>query len=214
VRAAGEGARFDLELTARKPLIPFSALSLFGDRSTALGAQAYLVPRLSVSGLLTTEGESRRVEGEAWLDHAWGSVLGLEGRVDLSRWALHLTDDREILCLQIRRRDGTGTPIPSCALILSDGRIQRFQRREIELEPTATWSSPRTGRRYPIAWRLAVPLLDLELRITPLVQDQEPNAGLPVWSGVVRVDGHEGGRSIEGRGRLETGAVAGEGPDA
>jgi predicted secreted hydrolase len=207
VRAAGEGAGLDLALTARKPLVPFSALALFGEGSTSLAAQAYLVPRLSVSGRLTVEGVSRQVEGDAWLDHGWGSVLGSEGRLDLRRWALHLSDDREILCLQLSRRDGTGTPIPACALILSDGQIQRFQRREIQLEPTATWTSSRTGRRYPIAWRLAVPLLDLELRIIPLAQDQEPNGGLPVWSGVVRVDGREGGRSIEGRGRLETGPI-------
>jgi predicted secreted hydrolase len=134
--------------------------------------------------------------------------------LDVSRWAIHLSDDREILCIRFGRRDGTGTPIPACALILADGRIQRFQRREIRLEPTAEWTSPYSGARYATAWRLAIPILDLDLRVTPLAQEQEPLGGLPVWSGVVQAEGRERGVAVEGRGRLETMPLASDSPGA
>jgi predicted secreted hydrolase len=122
----------------------------------------------------------------------------------VNRFALQLDLDRELLCLQLRREDGTGTPIPACALILADGGVQSFRRREIRLEPVERWLSPRTGARYPVAWRLSIPILDLELELAPLARDQEADNRVRLWSGAVQVEGRLGGETIAGHGRIET----------
>lgn len=202
--AEGAGGALTLDLAAVKAPIAFAALALLGRDAGALGLAAYLLPRLSVTGTLVLDGESRPVQGHAWLDHAWGTLPTSGGQVGLNRFAIQLDDARELICLRLRREDGTGTPIPACALIRADGQIQSFQRREITLEPTSRWRSPRTGSAYPVAWQLAIPILDLELELRALVQDQESAGAIPLWSGAVQAAGRQGAAPIGGRGRIET----------
>lgn len=212
--ADGAGSTLSLDLAATKSPVAFSDLALLGRESGALGLRAYLLPRLAATGTLTLDGEVRSVRGHAWLDHAWGTIPTSNGQVGLNRFAIQLGDDRELICLQLRRDDGTGTPIPACALILADGRVQSFQRREIQLEPTSWWVSPRTGARYAVAWRLSIPILALELDLSPLVPDQEADGAIRIWCGAVRAAGRQQGETIGGRGRIETTAELGPAPGA
>ncbi|HSO84518.1 lipocalin-like domain-containing protein [Thiocapsa sp.] len=206
--AGGAEPALVLDLNAGKPPIPFADLGLLGGDVGGLGFQAYLLPRMVVSGTLTLDGETRSVEGPVWFDHAWGTLPTGGGQVGLNRFAIQLDRDRELVCLQLRREDGTGTPIPACALILADGRVQSFRRREIQLEPSEWWLSPRTGARYPVSWRLSIPILDLELELVRLARDQEAEDAVRVWSGAVQAVGRLGGDTIAGHGRIETTAEA------
>ncbi|WP_296805338.1 lipocalin-like domain-containing protein [Thiocapsa sp.] len=202
--AGGDGPALALDLDAGKPPIPFSDLGLLGGDVGGPGFQAYLLPRMAAAGTLTLDGETRSVEGQVWLDHAWGTLPTGGGQIGLNRFAIQLDRDRELVCLQLRREDGTGTPIPACALILADGRVESFRRREIRLEPFERWLSPRTGVRYPVAWRLSIPFLELELEIVPLARDQEADDAVRLWSGAVHAKGRLGGEAIAGNGRIET----------
>ncbi|MFB1490287.1 MULTISPECIES: lipocalin-like domain-containing protein [unclassified Thiocapsa] len=201
--AGGEGPALTLDLVAGKPAIPFADLGLLSGDVGGLGLQAYLLPRMAAAGTLTLDGEPRSVEGQVWLDHAWGTLPTSGGRVGLNRFAIQLDQNRELVCLQLRREDGTGTPIPACALILADGQVQGFRRREIRLEPFERWLSPRSGARYPVAWRLSIPILDLELELTPLARDQEADDAVRLWTGAVQAEGRLGGDVIAGHGRIE-----------
>ncbi|UHD16825.1 lipocalin-like domain-containing protein [Thiocapsa bogorovii] len=200
----GEGPALNLDLVAVKPPVAFADLGLLGRDIGASGLQAYLLPRMAAAGTLTLNGEPRSMKGQVWLDHAWGMLPTSGGQVGLNRFAIQLDQDRELVCLQLRREDGTGTPIPACALILADGRVQGFRRREIRLEPVEHWLSPRSGARYPVAWRLSIPILDLDLELVPLARDQEADDRVRLWSGAVRAEGLLGEEAIAGHGRIET----------
>jgi predicted secreted hydrolase len=67
------------------------------------------------------------------------------------------------------------------------------------------WTSPRTGTTYPIAHRLSIEAMDLQLDIAPVAEDQEiPVFGLPsIWEGAVTASGRMLGSSVRGAGRLE-----------
>nr|WP_276569028.1 lipocalin-like domain-containing protein [Thiocapsa imhoffii] len=212
LNAAGEDLGLALELSGSIAPIALGELGLFG-REGGAGFQGYLLPRLSLQGRLTRDSETVPVQGQAWLEHGWGNLIGGTGPVGLDRIALQLTPDQELICLQLRRLDGTGTPIPSCALIREDGGVQRFQRREILLEPRGRWRSAGSGFQFPVAWRLAIPLLELELTLDPLVKDQESAGPLPLWSGAVRVAGRQQGVPIQGRGWVEVSAESVTEPD-
>jgi predicted secreted hydrolase len=207
--AEAAGSALALDLAASKSPLSLGDLGLLGRDFDDIGLRAYLLPRLVAEGTLTSDGEARSVRGYGWLDHAWGALPTSTGQVGLNRFAIQLDDDRELICLQLRREDGTGTPIPACALILADGRVQSFQRREIRLEPTSRWLSPRTGSGYSVAWRLSIPILDMELELSPLVQDQESEGAIRIWSGAVQASGRQKGQTIGGRGRIETTADPG-----
>ena len=132
------------------------------------------------------------VRGTAWLEHAWGSVsgglAGQRGQLSLNRFSLQLDDGTELMCLHLRRRGGSGTPIPTCLAIARDGETRLFQRRELTLEPSsATWPSPEDGTRYPLWWHLTLPALGLDVALEPLLPQQELGPGMAsggrIWSG-------------------------------
>jgi predicted secreted hydrolase len=170
------------------------------------GFHYYLLPRLSASGTLTRLGGDLAVTGTAWLDRAWGAVPVSRGQVALNRFALQLADGRKVMCLHLRRRDGIGTPIPNCVLVHEDGSAVAFGRRDIVLEPTGHWSSPVDETEYPLAWRLAIPEEGLDLRIAPLLENQELILTLRLWSGAVSVEESSG---TAGRGYMELTGYAG-----
>jgi predicted secreted hydrolase len=202
---AGTGdARLALELEPVKPVLDETGIDAVGPEGGAGGGfHFYLMPRLALSGMLAQAGEGRRVRGLGWLERAWGEVPVSRGQLVLDRFALQLEDGRDLLCLQLRRVDGTGTPVPSCLLIDAAGAATSFRRREIALEPAGFWRSPTDGTRYPLDWRLALPGAGLDLSLRAVVESQEPPGPLRAWRGAVTVQGADAGRSVAGRGFVE-----------
>ncbi len=157
--------------------------------------------------------------GTAWLEHAWGSVsgglAGQRGQLSLNRFSLQLDDGTELMCLHLRRRGGSGTPIPTCLAIARDGETRLFQRRELTLEPSsATWPSPQDGARYPLWWRLTLPALGLDVALEPLLPQQELGPGMAsggrIWSGLVTLSGSRDGEPVTGSGRMDLSGYATE----
>lgn len=202
LQADAEGFGLELELQGQKPPVPADQAQALAS-APASAFRMYSMPRLRVTGTLRQDDAETKVSGEAWLDRAWGAVPVSRGQIALNRFALQLTDDRDILCLQLRRRDGTGTPIPSCLLIAGDGSTKSFRRREIRLEPVEHWRSSRDGTQYPLTWRLELPREALELKITALLEDQELDFAVRAWSGAVVVSGLSAGLPVAGQGHLE-----------
>ena len=65
------------------------------------------------------------------------------------------------------------------------------------------WTSPESGARYPVAWRLEVPASGLDLTIEAAFDDQELDLSVRYWEGAVDVSGTRRGKDIAGRGYLE-----------
>lgn len=199
----------ELELRGVKSPVLQGAADLFESGPSGGAFHFYLFSRLSVNGTLRLGGGLRKVKGEAWLDRAWGAVPISQGQIALDRFALQLEDGQDLLCLRLRRRDGSGTPIPSCLLIGADGSAKAFRRREIRLDPTADWRSTLDGPRYPLRWRLALPGEGLELEIEPLLEGQELDFAIRSWSGTVEVRGRLRGAPASGRGHMELSGYVG-----
>jgi predicted secreted hydrolase len=70
-----------------------------------------------------------------------------------------------------------------------------------------TYASPVTKAVYPIAWRVAVPSLGLDLEVKTPLRSQElassGTAGLSYWEGAVTLGGTRGGVEASGVGYLE-----------
>jgi len=207
---AGEGeSSLELDLQAVKPPVLEDAADLLGAGSRAGAYHFYSMSRLSVRGSLSLRGADRKVRGEAWLDRAWGAPPVPRGQMALNRFALQLEDGRDLLCLELRRRDGSGTPIPSCLLIGTDGSVRSFRRREIRLEPLAHWRSRLDGTAYPVRWRLVLPGGGLDLNIEPLLEGQELDLPTRAWSGAVKISGRSREGPALGWGHLDLGGYAG-----
>jgi predicted secreted hydrolase len=219
--AEAPGARLELTLEPERPVLSGAALELFPASADAPAFVFYVLPRLAARGSLTLDGRALAVTGVGLMDHGWGSVPGLAADgsgPSLNRFAAQLDDGRDLLCLLLQRADGSGRPIPSCALVLTDGRVQTFRRRELTLTPTRDWRSPDSGRVYPVAWGLGIEPIGLRLALEPLTADQVLSPSLPLWNGAVTVTSAAGagakpGTSISGSGRIEVTATQPPGRD-
>lgn len=170
----------------------------------------YLLSRMAAQGTVTVQDTLFDVEGYAWLDRAWGEVPLPRGQIALNRFVLQLDDYREILCFQLRRRDGSRMPIATGLLVEGDGTTQGLGRREVIIEELGEWVSSRDGIRYPARWRLRVPAEAIDLEIEPYVADQEMVFSVRYWSGAVRVRGTAGRQPVRGDGYVELTGYAGE----
>ena len=202
--AQDQGLVLDLELRATKPLV------LHGDRGLSAksgepGNASFYVgyTRMAARGRIGADGQGAEAAGEAWFDHEWStSALGARA-VGWDWWSLQLDDGRELMFFEIRRQDGGRDPASSGTLVAVDGRTKRLAAADVEAVATGSWTSPRSGARYPARWRLRIPAEDLDVEIEPLVADQELQTSFTYWEGAVRVSGTLRGRPLSGRGYVE-----------
>ena len=197
---ADDGAAvLDLTLEPGKPPV------LQGDRGLSQkgpepgnASYYYSRTRMPASGTVTSAGRTFEVSGSAWMDREWStSALG----PDLAGWdwfALQLADGRDLMVYRLRRKDGTADRFSHGTLVAPDGTSRGLTPAEFTLEPQGGWISPRSGARYPAAWRVRVPADGLDLTVTPVLADQELSASVVYWEGAVDVTG-----SANGRGYLE-----------
>jgi predicted secreted hydrolase len=138
------------------------------------------------------------------MDREWStSALGTE----LAGWdwvALQLDDGRDLMFYRLRRTDGSADRFSAGAIVDSAGGARALSLDEVTLEPVDTWTSPRSGARYPARWRLSIAGLGLDLQIAPVLTDQELDVGTRYWEGAVVVAG-----TVAGRGYVE---MVGYGP--
>ena len=204
LRAREDGITLDLTLEAGKPLV------LQGDRGLSQksaepgnASYYYSYTRLPTTGALALNGQVFQVQGSSWLDREWStSALGSEQ----SGWdwfALQLDDGRELMFYRLRLKNGGMDTFSKGVLVDIDGQARLLRSNEVDVQPLGEWISPRTGDRYPAAWRLRLPGENLELTVTPKVADQEMRLTVRYWEGAVAVTGRAGERPIQGQGYLE-----------
>jgi predicted secreted hydrolase len=222
--AADSGVVIRLELDAgRAPVAQ-------GDRGLSRkGAEPgnashyYSMPRMPTRGRIQLEGRSYDVTGESWMDREWStSALGA-GRVGWDWFALQLSDGRELMYYQLRDTLGRADPFSAGSVSGERCRSERekvsagdvacsageasalaaLTREDVQLHVERWWDSPRGGARYPAEWRIRVPSQALDLRVRPVVADQELNLWVRYWEGAVDVTGSSRGRTVTGRGYVE-----------
>lgn len=194
----------NLTLESLKPIVAHGDQGLSA-KSEEPGNASYYVSytRMQTEGEVEYAGEMYEVTGSSWFDHEWStSALGPQ-EVGWDWFSLQLSDGRELMYYLLRRQDGSVAPASAGTLVGADGAAQTFSWREVELTELGHWTSPTSGARYPSGWRLQMPDLDLDLTVTPLLEDQEMNVNVVYWEGAVQVEGESQGQPISGRGFVE-----------
>jgi predicted secreted hydrolase len=163
----------------------------------------YSQTRLESSGSVQTPKGSYRVSGLSWMDHEFSSGALSAGQVGWDWFSIQLDNGSELMLFQIRRSDGTIDPFSSGTWISSNGEVILLERKEFEIQVKDSWRSSNSGAEYPSKWILNIPLLDLNLAVSPLLADQELNVSYNYWEGAVDVDGTAKGASTSGSGYVE-----------
>lgn len=159
---------------------------------------------------LTGEVDGKPVKGLAWFDHQWGSrgwFIGGKKQDRIFGWdwfGIQLDGESEWMII-VHRDQRTGQTLCRYAVEVDAGGIRKVHAG-VEIVPQSWWTSPHTGARYPVRWKIDVPEAGLSLDFEPFADDQEilllpPIRG--VWEGAGRVSGSSRGKAAAGWARLE-----------
>ncbi len=194
---------------------PTQALLLQGERGWSRkgpqpeqASQYYSQPQLRVSGQLQRSGRSLPVQGLAWLDHEWSEALLHPEAVGWDWIGINLDDGASLTAFQLRRADGSALWAGGCYRSAPGpaGRqtTRTFQPGELVFEPGRRWTSPRTGIRYPVEWRVTTPAG--RFAVAALLDAQELDSrrstGAIYWEGLSELKPADGGPRL-GLGYLE-----------
>ena len=203
------GIGLDLELLPTKALVLHGAGGYSRKGLEPGNASAYSSwTRLVVTGSIDVEGQARRVQGEAWYDHEFGSSQLGPGVAGWDWFSLQLEDGRELMLYGLRSEDDSGSPYAAGTLVERDGKPTALAPSDFVIEAAGNWTSPHSGAVYPAGWRIRVPAHGLELDLAPRLDDCEldtkASTGVIYWEGPVAVTG-----SGRGRGYVELVGYAG-----
>lgn len=191
------GLGLDLDLTPARPRIFQGPGGLsVKDPASGAGSLYFSYPRLQADGRLELNGEACDVTGTLWFDREvfTSQLAARHGGWDW--FSLQLDDGRDVMAFALRDTLGA-VDATHLTVVEADGTVRWLHPDPSFLTPRSWWTSPETGARYPVAWRLQVPEATLDLEIEALAPAQE-NVGRR--SGIVYWEGAVSGMTAEGAG--------------
>jgi predicted secreted hydrolase len=145
------------------------------------------------------------------MDHEYGSAELSPDQAGWDWFSIQLDDRRELMAYVLRQKDGSITAESSGSLIAPNGSVRYLARDAFSVAATGSWKSPHTGAVYPSGWRVKVPSENVDVTLSPVVDDQElagTAGGVPYWEGAVDARDAATGRSA-GAGYVELTGYAG-----
>jgi predicted secreted hydrolase len=185
-----EGAAFDLTLDSVK-----APVLQYGDGYVAYEPSGYTYyysrELLDAKGTVKLDGQTLPVTGQAWFDHQWGALDDVVSR-GWEWFAIQLDDGREMM-LYVLLQDGEPTT-PTGSFSDAECHVTYLSGGDVTVSSMNTWTSPHTSCTYPMGWHVSYG--DLDLTITPTVEDQELYSGMQkYWEGASTVTGSATGRA-------------------
>lgn len=203
MRLSSNGGDVVLDLT----LVPGKPVVLNGDggysrkseESPDIASWYFSYTDLKTEGSLKIGKDTFLVRGKSWFDREISS--GRVGKSDKGwDWfALQLDDGREIMIYVMRKTDGSVDRYSSGTVVYRDGRYRRLAADDFRITALGHYQSAKTGARYPSQWEIRIPGEGLDLKVTPLAEDQEfvasYSTGNNYWEGTCKIEGNKTGRA-------------------
>jgi predicted secreted hydrolase len=194
LNATGRDFGFTLRLSPRKQPVIHGQNGV-SQKASGPGRASHYVSftRLVVAGDLRVAEHRRAVNGVAWMDHEWFTHQLERAQVGWDWFSVQMDNGMELMLFQLRHKDGSIDPNSSGTAIDPQGRTTHLARSDFTLTPIDYWTSPQTGARYPIRWRIVIGALSMSLECAAAIPAQELRteaAGGPsYWEGAVTYSG-------------------------
>lgn len=193
LRATGSNFRYDLQLSARGPIV---AQGEGGYSVKSAGGQAsnyYSQPFYAAEGVLKLPDGDVAVTGEAWLDREWSSQPLSSDQTGWDWFSLHLENGEKLMGFRLR---DSGAGFTSATWIAADGTPTPLPAGALTITPLKT--TDVAGHKVPTEWRLDIPTRHFSVTTTPLNAQAWMATRFPYWEGPISFEG-----SQKGRGYLE-----------
>ena len=198
-----------LSMTWRKPPVIHGKNDISRKGAGEGNASHYIsFTRLLTTGTVELKGKIYSVEGTSWMDHEFFSSGLDNSEVGWDWLSLQLSDNTELMLYRLRHSDGSVDPYSSGTYVDANGKSTFLSVRDFSMMPLGqTYASPSTKAVYPIAWRVTIPSMALDLHITTPLPSQEltskTGAGPAYWEGAIGISGTRSGAAVSGVGYLE-----------
>ena len=203
LRASDAAVGIDLELQALKSPVLNGIDGLSQKSADPENASYYYsITRMRTEGGLRIGKRDYTVSGLSWLDREWSTSALAADQVGWDWFALQLDDGSELMFYGLRSKDGTWDNASAGTFVDAGGADSHLAAGDAEITVLDIWASPEGGT-YPARWLLQVPRFDLELTVTPIIEDQELFTTVRYWEGAVDVEGERDQVPVKGRGYVE-----------
>lgn len=201
------------EADTRLHLVPAKSPVIHGEHGLSAKASVaghashyYSITRMNTTGELRVGDVAHAVRGESWFDHEWATNQLAPEQVGWNWFGVQLSNGCELMLYQMRLKNGEIDAASSGTFVQADGSAIHLPASAFRIQPTRFWKSNTSGANYPIAWRIELPEQNLQLTMSPVIDEQELALGpLTYWEGAIDVSGD----GITGRGYLELTGYAG-----
>lgn len=204
-------ARFELRLSLRSKKPPvINGENGVSQKAEGPGRASHYISltRLVANGRIGVAGKTFDVTGVAWMDHEFFTHQLESNQVGWDWFSVQLDNNTELMLFRIRRRDGSTDPYSAGTFVDAQGTSTHLRSSDFTLQPLGeTWTSSATKAVYPIRWKMAVPLLGIELEAKTPLPSQELTSYAQMspsyWEGAVTFAGQRQRQPLLGVGYLE-----------
>ena len=198
----------DLRLQSAKPPVLHGQAGYSRKGSTAERASCYYsLTRLTSKGFMRIDGQTVKVEGLSWMDHEYSTASLETGIVGWDWFSLQFSDRTELMLYLLREENGKINAASSGTFINPLGKPQHLNRKDFSVTVLRQWKSPRTEAVYPVAWRINIEPLAMEVTIEANLTDQEmvtsASTGVTYWEGSVSASGSIAKQPAQAKGYVE-----------
>lgn len=163
--------------------------------------------RFRAEGRITWHGRTEDFTGSAWMDREFGTWRTTENQKGWDWFSLQLSTGVEVMVYHIRDAEGRPSAFSSGTYVDASGAWTHLSHQDFILETNGYWRSPHTDAVYPSGWRLRIPRYGVDVKVVPVMQDQELDTRgttmIVYWEGACRVEGRHGNEQAEGRAYVE-----------
>jgi predicted secreted hydrolase len=163
----------------------------FKDEGEASRYFAYT--RMKTEGDIYLNGKTEHFTGSSWMDREFGTWEPTDNQKGWDWFSVQLENGCELMCYQLRNAANEVSPFSSGTFVDEAGNFSHLTHEDFKIEPTASWKSPNSKATYPNGWKLTVPKYDLDLKVLPVMQDQELDTRgttmIVYWEGACNVKG-------------------------
>ncbi|MFN7924913.1 MAG: lipocalin-like domain-containing protein [Bryobacteraceae bacterium] len=201
-RAVSDAFRFEFKFTSKKPPVVHGVDGV-SQKADGPGRASHYISftRLMTEGKLVLGEREFQVKGSAWMDHEFFTHQLEREQTGWDWMSIQLDNGSELMLYRIRRSDGTVDPHSAGTYVDAAGNARHLNATDFLMTPGRTW------KRYPVAWQILVPSLDIELNAVTQLEDQELVAksrfSPSYWEGAVDYAGFSDHKVVGGVGYLE-----------
>ncbi|MBT3218136.1 MAG: hypothetical protein HN348_03520 [Proteobacteria bacterium] len=151
--------------------------------------------QMDVQGRWHDGKQTRWVEGTGFFKHQWGRLYD-QGFDGFQWFSADLPDGRSMSLAWLLEDGMSGVPGSMGFLSSASGELEELSIEQMRVTPTNHWRSARSGSKWPTAWTISGP--ELDLTVEALQENQElwvfPTS---IYAGPAHLQGSAFGQDID-----------------